>query len=68
MYNFGVVDHSHVYPDGHIGEHLHSHVYHKGNGKKGANNVASLLMKIMRTMGIIREDMVGGELTIVFDN
>ena len=27
VYNFGVVDHSHVYPDGHIGEHLHSHVY-----------------------------------------
>ena len=25
-------------------------------------------MKTMRTMGIIREDMVGGELTIVFDN
>ena len=26
VYNFGVVDHSHVYPEGHIGEHLHSHV------------------------------------------
>ena len=25
-------------------------------------------MKTMRTMGIIREDMVGGELIIVFDN
>ena len=51
VYNFGVVDHSHVYPDSHIGEHLHSHVYHEGNGKKGVNNVASLLMKTMRTMG-----------------
>ena len=47
---------------------LHSHVYHEGNGKKGANNVASLLMKTMKTMGIMREDMVGGELTIVFVN
>ena len=68
VYNFGVVNHSHLYPDGHIGEHLHCHVYHEGVGKKGANNVASLLMKTMKTMGILREDMVGGELTIVFDN
>ena len=40
----------------------------QGNGKKGVNNVASLLMKTIRTMGIIRDDIVGGELTIVFDN
>ena len=44
IYNFGVVNHSHVYPDGKVGKHLHCHVYHKGIGKKGANNVASLLI------------------------
>ena len=64
------MNHSHVYPDGKVVEHLHCHVYHEGVGKKGAHNVASLLIKIkiMKTMGILREDMVGSELTVVFDN
>ena len=27
--NFGVVDHSHVYPDGKMGNHMYWHVYHE---------------------------------------
>ena len=64
----GIVDHAHQYGDGTIGTHLHAHVYDKGAGKKGANNVASLLMKTMKTKGILREDEMGGELNAVFDN
>ncbi len=39
IYNLGVVDHAHVYNDGEVSEHLNCHVYTKGIGKKGANNV-----------------------------
>ena len=45
IYNLGVVNHAHVYDNGRVTEHLHAHVYHKGVGKKGANNVASLIVK-----------------------
>ena len=67
-YNFGVVNHAHEYEDGIIGEHLYAHVYHEGVAKKGANNVASLLMKTFRELDILQEDEIGGELTVVFDN
>ena len=47
---------------------LHCHVYHEGVGKKGANNVASLIMKTLRELQLLRKDAVGGELNIIFDN
>ena len=68
IYNLGIVDHAHVYNDGRVSEHLHCHVYHEGVGKKGANNVASLIMKTLRELQLLREDLVGGELNIIFDN
>jgi hypothetical protein len=68
IYNLGMVDHAHVYVDGRITEHMHCHVYHEGVGKKGANNVASLIVKTLRGLNLLREDSVGGELNIVFDN
>jgi hypothetical protein len=68
VYNLGIVDHAHRYNDGQVSEHLHCHVYHEGVGKKGANNVASLIMKTLRELQLLREDSVGGELNIIFDN
>ena len=47
---------------------MHGHVYHEGVGKKGANNVCSLLMKTLTDNGVINEDVIGGELNVVFDN
>jgi hypothetical protein len=47
IFNLGVVNHAHVYDDGCMSERLHCHMYHKGVGKKGANNVASLIIKIL---------------------
>jgi hypothetical protein len=47
IYNLGVVNHAHVYDDGWVSEHLHCHVYTEGIGKKGANNVALLIMKTL---------------------
>jgi hypothetical protein len=69
IYNLGIVDHAHRYNDGRgVSEHLHCHVYHEGVGKKGANNVASLIMKTLRELQLLRDDAVGGELNIIFDN
>ncbi len=66
IHNLGIVDHAHVYDDGRVMEHMHCHVYHEGVGKKGANNVALLIMKTLRGLNLLREDLVGGELNIVF--
>ena len=68
VYNFGVVDQAYIDSDGEIRDHMHAHVYHEGVGKKGANNVCSLIVKTLRLIGILRENDMGGELNIVFDN
>jgi len=68
IYNLGMVDHAHVYNDGRVTEHMHCHVYHEGVGKKGASNVTSLIVKTLRGLNLLRDDSVGGELNIVFDN
>ncbi len=43
--------HCHVYTEGYddgwVSEHLHCHVYTEGIGKKGANNVVSLIMETL---------------------
>jgi hypothetical protein len=64
VYNLGVVDVSHP-----AGEHLYCHIYKEGDGRKGGNNVASLLMKSLRdTLKILQEGCTGKELNVVFDN
>ena len=68
VYNLGVVNHAHEYPNGEVKEHMYAHVYHEGVGKKGANNVSSLIMKTLRRLNLLREDSAGGELNIIFDN
>ena len=68
VYNFGVVDHSHNYGNGTIGNHMYCHIYHEGIGRKGGTNVASLIAKTLRDMNILREGDPGRELNIIFDN
>ena len=68
MYTCGVVNKGHLNNDGTVGEHMHAHVYHEGTENKCSNNVASLIMKTLRIMDIIRDTEVGGELNIFFDN
>ena len=63
IYNFGVVDVSHP-----AGDHLYAHLYKEGDGAKGGNNVASLLMKTLRSLNLLQENTVGKELKVVFDN
>jgi hypothetical protein len=66
--NLGMVDHAHKYPDGRVGEHMHIHVYTDAVGKKGANNVASLIMKTLSSLNLLKEHMIGRELNIIFDH
>jgi hypothetical protein len=68
VFNLGVVNHAHAYNDGRVSEHMHAHLNHEGVGKKGTNNVASLIVKTLQQLNIFREDSVGGELNIKFDN
>ena len=63
-----MVDHAHVYTDGMVSEHMHCHVYTDAIGKKGANNVASLIMKTLRHLNLLWDNEQGSELNIVFDN
>jgi hypothetical protein len=47
------VNHAHVYDDGRVSEHMHAHMYlHVGIGKKGTNNVASLIIKTLQELNI----------------
>ncbi len=52
IYNLGVVNHTHVYEDERVSKHMHAHVYHEGIGKKGANNVLSLVIKTLRQLNL----------------
>ena len=68
VYNLGVVNHGHIDKNGEIGAHMYAHVYHEGVGKKGANNVASLIIKTLNLLNLLQENSPGKELNIVFDN
>ncbi len=68
IFYLGVVNHAHVYNDGCVSKHLHCHLYHVGVGKKGANNVASLIVKTLGQLNLLRKDSVGGELNVTFNN
>ena len=48
--------------------HLHVHVYHEGVAKKGTTDVTSLIVKTLRQLNLLQDEMVGGELNIIFDN
>jgi hypothetical protein len=62
IYVFGVADVSSDRPK------LFSYGYHEGQGSKGGNNVASLLMKAMTDLGWLIPGECGGRLSIVMDN
>jgi hypothetical protein len=66
--NLGMVDHAHKYPDGLVSKHMHCHVCTDAVWKKGANNVASLIMKTLRHLDLFKQTTTGSELNIVFDN
>ena len=49
-------------------DHLHAFTYTEGEGKKGGNNVASLIYKFLQSQGWVRDDEIGGNLSIFMDN
>ncbi len=66
--NLGVVNHAHVNGNGTVSKHMYCHVYHKGIGKKGANNVALLIVKTLQQLNLLLNDSASGKLNIIFDN
>ena len=59
---FGVVDVT-------LNNHLHAFVYDEGTGKKGGNNVASLLMKLFESKGLLNHpDGPCEEIVVIMDN
>ncbi len=69
--NLGIVDHAHKYKTStgyRVSDHMHCHVYTDAVGKKGANNVALLIMKTLRGLNLLKENKIGHELNIIFDN
>ncbi len=67
VHNLGAVNWSHVH-FGKTDPKEHYHVYHEGIVAKGANNVASLIVKISSDANIIQDNKKGNELNIIFDN
>ena len=59
---FGIVDCSI------FGGKLSAHVYDEGIGKKGGNNVTSMLVNEFKRLNIMRENETGKELTVIMDN
>jgi len=45
-----------------VSAHLHVHVNQDGVAKKGATNVTSLIVKTLRQLNLLQDEMVGGEL------
>ena len=68
IYNGGVVDQAFLDENGQITNLLYAHVYHEGEGKKGANNVVSLVNKTLLLKNLLRAGDPGKELNIIYDN
>jgi hypothetical protein len=70
---FGVADVSYLGDDGSDADHLYFHCYQEGYGAKGGLNVASMIVKTMNKIGVLKHDdsgapVRGKELNIVMDN
>ncbi len=60
VYNLGVVNCAHVYNDmTEPKDHIHCHEYHEGVTSERVNNVASLILKTLADIGIMREEEKG---------
>ena len=46
---------------------LSAHIYDKGDGKKGGDNVASLIMKELNNKNLLQSNSPDGELSIIMD-
>lgn len=68
VYCFGMVNAAHLYDQGihenQLGDHMHAHVYEEKTGSKGANNVASLIMKTLGELGFLTDGQKGKKLSI----
>ncbi len=69
VYNLGVVNTAHIHHSNHEPiDHMHCHVYSKGVAGKGSNNVASLIIKTLDGLNLLRKDDCVGSSTLLLDN
>ncbi len=69
VYNLGLVNSAHIHDgDEKSKDHIHCHMYDEGIAGNGRNNVASLIMKTLENMHLLKNDGSNGELNVVFDN
>ena len=70
VYRFQMVNEVHNFDDGlhEPGEHMYAHVDDEMMGSKGGNNKASLNMRTLKHLNLLREDKRGRTLSIFFDN
>ena len=59
FYCFGIVDRTQ--------EHLHVYIYTEGGGKKGSNNISSLIMHYL-TSNVVDPSVMNKELNVIMDN
>ncbi len=57
-----------MYLDGKMGNHMYFHVYHEGIGKKGATNLASLIVNTLQQMNVLQKNDLAAELNIIMDD
>ncbi len=50
------------------GDDLYCYLYKEGKGQKGGNNVASLIMKSLTKLEVLKQDTKAKELNLVFDS
>jgi hypothetical protein len=70
---FGVADVSFFGADGEEADHLYFHCYKEGYGAKGGINVASMIMKTLKKISVLKHDRNGHpikakKLNLVMDN
>lgn len=70
VYTFGMVDIVHKCNEAAqlVGEYLHTHLYSEKEDDNCSKNIASLIMKTLTNLNILREGEARGKLTTVFDN
>lgn len=73
LFVFGVVDVSYIGLQDEEEDRLYAHLYKEGTGEKGGNNVASLIVKSLKQLNLMQNDLnnkpvKGKELNIIMDN
>ncbi len=69
VYNLGIVNSAYInQEEDEPKDHMHSHLFVNDVAGQGSNNVASLIMKTLESLGLLNDEQPGAEQNIIFDN